>query len=169
MKTEGIYGEFYPPEFSAFGYNETSAMIEMPLTKEEALAQGFKWEDTPRGTYGKATIAWGDVPDSIGKAHDDLTKEIFECMECKRNYRIIANEFSFYKKCGIPLPRRCPECRHERRILSRGPNKLWSRSCMCGLSNHDHEGTCPNESETSYAPGRPEILYCEDCYQKEIV
>jgi len=27
---------------------------------------------------------------------------------------------------------------------------------------------CPNEFETSYAPDRPEIIYCESCYNKEV-
>ncbi len=27
---------------------------------------------------------------------------------------------------------------------------------------------CPNEFETSYAPERPEIVYCEKCYQQEV-
>jgi hypothetical protein len=160
MKEEGVFGEFYPSEFSAFGYNETSAMIDMPLTKEEALSQGFKWEDTPRGTYDKQTISWGDVPDSIGKTALEITKEIFECVECKKNYRVIQNEFNFYKKCGIPIPRTCPECRHVRRMSARGPNRLWNRGCM-------NEG-CQNKFETSYSPERKEIIFCEDCYQKEI-
>ncbi|MBI5220488.1 MAG: hypothetical protein HY978_01465 [Candidatus Liptonbacteria bacterium] len=28
---------------------------------------------------------------------------------------------------------------------------------------------CPNEFETSYAPERPEIIYCESCYNAEVV
>lgn len=27
---------------------------------------------------------------------------------------------------------------------------------------------CQNEFETSYSPDRPEIIYCEKCYQQEI-
>jgi len=27
---------------------------------------------------------------------------------------------------------------------------------------------CTNEFETPYAPDRPEIVYCEECYNKEI-
>lgn len=50
---------------------------------------------------------------------------------------------------------------------------------MCELKNHTH-GTqkCEVELETSYSPdsprlssgeaGRPEIVYCEKCYQQEI-
>jgi len=28
---------------------------------------------------------------------------------------------------------------------------------------------CDVEFETTYAPDRPEIVYCEKCYQKEVV
>jgi hypothetical protein len=47
---------------------------------------------------------------------------------------------------------------------------------MCGslgspstTTNHFH-GTekCEVEFETSYTPDRPEIVYCEKCYQQEI-
>jgi hypothetical protein len=52
---------------------------------------------------------------------------------------------------------------------NRNPIKLWHRDCMCDLGNHGHEGKCQNEFETSYSPERPEIVYCEKCYQNEVV
>ena len=168
LKKENKYGEFFPKEMMLFGYNETTAMEEFPLTKEEALAQGFKWEDMPRGTYGKETKKWIEVPESIKDVDFDVTKEIFVCQACSKNYRIIQNELSFYMKMNIPLPRLCPECRHARRIKSRGPNKLWHRQCMCKKENHEHEGKCSNEFETPYTPDRPEIVYCERCYNQEV-
>ncbi|MCM2338993.1 MAG: hypothetical protein NDI62_00870 [Burkholderiales bacterium] len=162
MREEGIYGDFFPSSMSMFGYNESSAFEEYPLNKEEALAQGFKWEDTERGTYGKETIDWSNFPDSIKDIAEDfdVNKEIFVCLECKKNYRVINNEISFYKRMSIPIPRICPECRHIKRFKNRGPNKLWHRKCM-------KEG-CNNEFETSYSPDRPEIVYCEKCYQQEV-
>ncbi len=169
LKKENMYGEFFPKELALFGYNETTAMEESPLSKEDALAQGYKWEDTPRGTYGKQTKASHEIPDGIHDIDFDATKEIFECIECKKNYRIIQNEFLFYKKLSIPLPRLCPDCRHARRMKNRGPNKLWHRSCMCDKKNHAHgEQKCPVEFETSYAPERTEVIYCEKCYQQEV-
>ncbi len=38
------------------------------------------------------------------------------------------------------------------------------------LAKHHLHGEkhCPNEFETSYAPDRPEIIYCEKCYQQEV-
>ncbi|MBP9715293.1 MAG: hypothetical protein KBD52_02295 [Candidatus Pacebacteria bacterium] len=162
MRQEEIYGDFFPKNISMFGYNESSAMEEFPLTKEEALNHGFKWEDTLRGTYGKETITWDGFPDSINDLSEDfdVNKEVFACIECNKNYRIIEDELGFYKRMQIPIPRTCPECRHTRRLKVRGPNKLWRRHCM-------NEG-CKNEFETSYAPERPEIIYCEQCYNKEV-
>ncbi len=171
MKQEEIYGDFFPKELSPFGYNESSVMDEFSLIKEEALAQGFKWEDTPRGTYGKETIDWKNFPDSILELPSifDVNKEVFVCMECNKNYRVIVDELAFYKRMKIPLPRNCPECRHLKRFKNRGPNKLWHRKCMCDKQNHFH-GTekCEVEFETSYAPERLEIVYCEKCYQQEV-
>jgi len=47
--------------------------------------------------------------------------------------------------------------------------KLWHRQCMCDKTSHQHgEARCQVEFETSYAPERPEIIYCEKCYQKEV-
>ena len=162
MKKEGIYGEFFPKELSPFGYNESSAIDEFPLTKDEVLAQGFNWEDTKRGTYGKETVHWGNFPDSIFELPEDfdVNKEVFMCTKCNKNYRIIENELAFYKRMVIPIPRNCPECRHIKRFKNRGPNRLWHRKCM--------KAGCQNEFETSYAPDRPEIIYCEDCYKQEV-
>jgi hypothetical protein len=35
---------------------------------------------------------------------------------------------------------------------------------------HFHgDNPCPNEFETTYSPDRPEIVYCEKCYNAEVV
>ena len=156
---------------SSFGYNETAAYEQFPLTKEDALVQGFKWEDTPRGTYGKETVKWSDFPDSIKDLADDfdVTKEVFVCNECNKNYRIIGNELIFYKKHSIPIPHSCFYCRNSARFKMENSLKLWNRVCMCDLDGHKHTGKCANEFETTYAPGRPEKIFCEDCYLKEVV
>jgi hypothetical protein len=162
MKEHGEWGNFFPPQMSPFGYNETPAQEHFPLIKEEALKQGFKWEDTERGIYDKETIDWKNFPDSIKDLPEnfDVNKEIFKCTGCNKNYRVILNELSFYERMQIPIPRICPECRHAKRFKNRGPNKLWHRKCM-------NEG-CNNEFETAYSPDRPEIVYCGSCYNKEV-
>jgi hypothetical protein len=161
LRESGRYGEFFNKDLSCFGYNETPAYEQFILSKEKALSQGFKWEDTERGTYDKETKKIEEIPESFSEIDFDATQEIYVCESCSKNYKVIPNEFLFYKKLDVPLPRLCPDCRHYRRIKSRGPNKLWHRSCM-------KEG-CTNEFETSYAPERPEIIYCEKCYQNEVI
>ena len=69
---------------------------------------------------------------------------------------------------NLPLPRLCPNCRHYTRLKQRNPLKLWHRTCMCDNENHGHKGKCQAEFETSYSPERPEIVYCEGCFNREI-
>ncbi|MFH1388105.1 MAG: hypothetical protein ABIG88_02260, partial [Patescibacteria group bacterium] len=58
------YGEFFPPELSPFGYNETIANEYFPLTKEQAIKQGYNWYDKPKSQY-QPTIKANNLPDNI--------------------------------------------------------------------------------------------------------
>ncbi len=175
------YGEFYPPELSPFGYNETIANERFPLTKEEAVSKNFNWQDNIQRTTGRATLLPENIPDNIDEVGDSILNEVLACINCERNYKIIPNELIFYRKMGIPIPGRCFYCRHEARLKRRNPFKLWHRQCMCEQGrasadsarhdlarSHTHEGRCKVEFETSYSPDRPEIVYCEKCYQQEM-
>ncbi len=154
----GIYGLMMPPELSPFAYNETIGQDNMPLTREEALAQGFRWEDDIQKTEGKETLKKEDIPDHIKDIEDSITKEILACKDCNRNYKITEQELLFYKKMNLPIPRMCFYCRHKDRVFRRGPYKFWNRNCA----------KCDKEIVTNYAPQRPEIVYCEKCYQNEV-
>jgi hypothetical protein len=169
------YGEYFPIELSYFGYNESCAVEQLLLTKEEALKRGYNWQDKTQRTTGKETLKPEDIPESINDVGDSILNEVLVCINCQRNYKIVQNELNFYRKMKIPIPRRCFYCRHEARLKRRNPFKLWHRQCMCGSTNspqttvdHGHAGQCKNEFETSYAPDRPEIVYCEKCYQAEV-
>ena len=169
------YGEFFPPELSPFAYNETIAQEYFPLTKEEAEKQGYRWKDPDIKEY-QITILPKDLPDNIEDVPDSILKKTIGCVhegkcthQCTTAFRIIPEEFSLYKRMNLPLPRLCPNCRHYERLAQRNPLKLWHRQCMCDKSNHFHKGHCPNEFETSYAPERNEMVYCEQCYQAEVV
>ena len=166
MKQAGEWGEFFPMQFSPFAYNESMAQISSSLTKEEALAKGLRWQDNIQKTRGKTTFL--EIPESIFDVQDSILNEILECILCRRNYKIVPDELTFYRKWKIPIPRKCFFCRLARRFKLRGPSKLWHRKCMCEKNHLHHEGKCPNEFETNYAPERPEIVYCEECYQQEV-
>lgn len=170
MKKEGMYGDFFPPLLSPFGYNETLAQEYFPLSEKEAKEKGFNWQDKTTGTYGKETIKTAEMPKTIEEVSKEILKEVLVCEECKKNFKITKSELDFYKRMGIPLPRKDFECRHKIRMNKRNPRKLWHRSCMCDKTEHpEHSGNkCQNEFETSYSPDRSEIVYCETCYQQEV-
>ncbi len=162
------FGEFYPIELSPFGYNETEAMNHFLLTRDEALGKGFNWQENIQRTTGKETLKPESIPDSINEIEDSILDEVLVCVDCKRNYKIVPNELIFYRKMEIPIPRRCFYCRHEARLKRINPFRLWHRQCMCDKKHNNHKGKCEVEFETSYAPERPEIVYCEKCYQQEV-
>lgn len=149
------WGEFFPKDLSCFGYNETSANDYFPMEKEEALKEGFKWFDIKEPEYKPQTCR---VPDDIYHAIDDLPKEVFACENCGKNFKILEVEFAFYKRLKIPVPRTCPDCRHNLRMTLRNPRKLYNSECAkCGIS-----------FKTSYKSGCSEKVYCEKCYLKEV-
>jgi len=182
------YGEFFPPGLSPFAYNETIAQEYFSLTREQAIEQGYRWKDPEEKDRPKPTIKAEDLPDHIKDVSDSVTREVIECAnahkdtmsQCTKVFKIIPQESEFYRKMNIPLPRLCPNCRHFQRIKQRNPLKLWKRQCQCagetsdnGLykntTEHPHgKSHCQNEFYTAYSSDRPEIIYCEECYKKEV-
>lgn len=168
LEEKGELALFMNPKFSTFSYNESPVCDYYPLRKEEAIAEGYKWQDDISITTGQETIKPNDIPDNIKDVEDGIVKEIFTCKNCKRNFRIVFDELKYLRKFFLPLPRECPQCRMEARRKMRLPFILWHRICMCESGNHGHADKCKVEFETAYAPGRPEKVYCEGCYNKEI-
>lgn len=152
------YGEFFPMEFSPFSYNETLAQRFFPKTKEEILADNLSWHDKEENQY-PITLKGADLPDTIKETLDSITNEIISCVNCERAFKITSTELSLMRRLSMPLPENCPSCRHEYRFNKTNPPKLYNRNCA----------KCNKSIETSYAPDRPEIVYCEACYQKEVV
>ena len=150
--------EYFPSHISPFWYNETVAIEHFPLTKEEALQQGFNRSDyeTPFPKVEKILKA-NELP-SIQEVTDDILNQAIECEVTKKPFRIIKQELAFYRKHNLPLPRRHPDQRHLDRMAKYNPRKLRNRKC----------NKCWIDMKTSYTPERKEIVYCEDCYNKEI-
>lgn len=149
MKKTGEWGQFMPIENSLFAYNETVAQDFYPMTKAQAVAEGLKWLDEE--IY---EIKLQEIPDSIHEVKDEILNQTFVCEKTGRPFRIIPQELKLYRQMAIPVPHFAPETRNEMRIASRNPHHLWDRNCAkCGAG-----------IKTSYAPERPEIVYCEKCY-----
>lgn len=129
------------------------------------------------------------VQDVIQCVHDGLCgRELTSSCRanCTKAFRIIPQELDFYRSMELPLPRLCSNCRYYERLRWRNPMRLWQRRCMCSslpsntqlttahaiyrnTGKHFHgEGQCSNEFFTAYSPDRPEVVYCEECYQAEV-
>ena len=155
MKKTNDWGNFLPQSLSCFAYNETSAHDYFPLSKEEALSKGYTWLDSENAAPQPQTIS---LPDKIDEVSEDITKETLQCESCNKNFRIVVQEYKFYKNLNLPIPHLCHNCRHQKRTSLRNPRKLWDRECQkCGI-----------DIRTSYAPERPEAVYCERCYLEEV-
>ncbi|MBU0457993.1 hypothetical protein KKF03_00925 [Patescibacteria group bacterium] len=159
MQSTGEWGEFFPVELSPFAYNETIAQDYFPLTKKEVLERGWKWRDEKDEMPDVEKIISADrLPDSIDDIPDDVLNWAIKCEITQRPFKIVKQELEFYRRMKLPVPHLHPDERHKRRMAQRNPRKLWKRKCeKCGV-----------EIETTYAPDRPEKVYCEDCYLKEV-
>jgi hypothetical protein len=160
------YGEFFPAELSPVSYHTTLAQEYFPLTREEARAEGYVWEDDAERNY-KIDIEARNLPDHIDEVSDDIVNKVIGCAHagscnqmCTTAFKIIPDELTMYRKFKLPLPRLCSNCRTFERLKQRTGIKLYERSCM--------NGGCENTFETAYSPEQPDIVYCEACYQKEI-
>ena len=128
------------------------------------------------------------IPDNIKDVPDSITGEILECAhkgncddQCVIAFKIVPQELKLLRRMNFSLPQLCPNCRYQERAKKRNPLHLCHRQCACGGEksdddtytnqvSHFHDSKhCTNEFETSYAPERPEIVYCEQCYQAEVV
>jgi Zn ribbon nucleic-acid-binding protein len=191
MRQTGEWGNFFPAVPSLFAYNESTAQDYFPLTEKEALARGMKWYHRTDRDY-KITLRPAEIPETIQKTDDAVLEETVGCisqedfvlrkkyLNCATAFRILPAELDLYRKMGIPIPEKCPQCRKQDRMQMRNPRKLWNRQCQCAgirskngtyqnIGDHTHGGGhCSNTFDTSYALDRPEIIYCEPCYQAEV-
>lgn len=159
MTDAGEWGEFFPVHLSPFAYNETIAQELFPLSREVAEERGWKWREVPAEEPSVTSLIPGaSLPETADGIPNDIVNSVIVCAATGRPFRIIRQEIDLYRKMGLPLPRLHPDERHRRRVALRNPRKLWARDCR----------KCGKSIQTSYSPDRPEIVYCESCYLKEV-
>lgn len=168
MQKTGEWGEFFDPKVSPFAYNETVARDFFPISQQEALHMWYNWrEETNRSSY----IGTPYIPVSISQYNEKIVSQeqaekniseclawVMECRETKKNFKITKSELFFYIHYHIEIPRLHPDERYKKRLAKRLPRKLWDRTCY----------HCWVIISTTYSPDRPEIVYCESCYNKTI-
>ena len=165
MEKSGEWGDLFPIKENVYAYNETLANDNFPKTKEEAIAFGCKWQDNDYslkhdGPFYEPKDNIKDYVESDTERRALLTG-ILKCEESGKPFKIMPQELAFYLENNLPVTRKHFNVRFKERFAKRNPRELHHRKCM--------NESCQNEFETTYAPDRPERVYCESCYQREVV
>lgn len=147
----GSWGEFFPMSISPLAYNQTIAQDYFPLTEKDGLALGARWNPEALPDAPSTAIV---PPDDIEDTDDSICEQILRCEATGKPFKVIPQELKLYRRLKIPPPGRSFIQRHLARLQRRNPRQLWDRPC----------DKCMKEMTTSYAPERPEIVYCEECY-----
>jgi len=156
MKQTGEWGEFFPAKMSFYAYNETLANQYYPLDRQQATLEELKWIDKPNPSINSANLMdSSEIPEDIKDVDDSILSKIFSCKKSGKPYKIVKQELEQYKKLGVPIPHCCPDQRYLDKMSKRDPRHLYQRNCA----------KCQTEIETTYSPERPEIVYCQSCYE----
>lgn len=159
MEKDGSWGEFFPSSLSPYGYNETVGQEYLPLTREQALNDGFCWRDQPLpGLYSEKALDGAKLPDSIESVDDSICSQAIRCIDTGKCFKITRAELDLYRKLEVPIPRRCFDARYKRRFNKRNPRNLYDRPC----------DRCGQKIISSYPPDSGGVIVCESCYHGQL-
>lgn len=164
MMDGGMYGEFFPVSVHPIPYNISVATSYGGYDDIETAGKFGYWIEE----VGSADSALAgefvdsrDLPKDIRNVGDEiLDKIIFDSVSGKR-FRYIRKELDFCRRFGLALPEVHPNVRLEKLRKKYGSIALefYDRPCM----------KCGKNMQSVYAPDRKEIVYCESCYNAEVV
>ena len=160
MLARGEYGEFADLKFSAQSYNSSMAGIYFPLSSEiiESCG-GFVSVESEIDMHGLNAISAKDLPDTIQEVDNSILQKAILCEKTGRPFRIIQSELNFLRKMGLPIPRINPIVRSENRYKLIPVAVKYQTKCE----------KCKKEIQSIYNPNEGFRLYCESCFQQEVV
>ena len=157
--------EYFNPQFSYFGYNETIAMDYYPLTKQEALKMWYKRSDYESPLpHVEKNVNWVDLPKQWCRTIKEKKPEILDkilnyaiiCEVSQRPFRITKQEIEFYIKHNIPLPTKHPDVRHQERFARKDPTIMKLIKC----------DECWEEMLSVHEKWEWKKILCEKCFYK---
>ena len=161
MIARGEWGEFFKPQLSHFGYDESQAQEYFPLNSEQAKAADFNWSGLQPPAPQAARVLKPEQlrtpPHELPAAEiEELLASAVTCESSGRLFRFTRQELEFYTKLKLPLPRRHPEQRHFERIRRRGRAELRDSVCV----------KCSRLVQTGLSEEDYPRVHCEDCYRE---
>ena len=83
-----------------------------------------------------------------------MQSEIKNCQNCKKDFIIEPDDFGFYEKIDVPVPKLCSHCRRIRRLAWRNDTTLYSQEC----------NLCAKKFISIYAPDTGFKVLCPKCF-----
>ncbi len=167
MIRDNEWWEFFDPQLSYYGYNESLAMSYYPLTKQEALTRWYKWSEyeIPMPHVEK-NVKWEDLPKQWCRIIKENKPEILEkilnyaiiCEVSKRPFRITKQEVEFYVKHNLPLPTKHPDIRHKERFERKDPTVMHLIHC----------DECGEEMLSVHLQWKWKKILCGECFFKDM-
>ena len=118
MKAEWTWWEFLDPQYSFFAYDESHAMEQMPLSRDEAHTRWLRWSDRseipPEGIT--KIIPWELLPESVENIPDDILHWAIRCTKTGKLFQIQPLELDILRRYHIPIPRIHPVERIKMRL-----------------------------------------------------
>lgn len=171
---------FFPAFLSRFWYNETEANEYYPMSREEIknppvlldipLIKGGNWNGVEvGGLFNRSTyeapfpkvdkiIPAEKLPSKTKDIPDDILNRAIKCAETWKPFKINPAELKFYRDNKLSIPRFHYDTRYKNRLNLKNQRKIYERKCdNCGI-----------DIKTTYSLERPEIVYCETCYNNYI-
>ena len=99
MRAAGEYGEFFPLNLSPFAFNRSEAFDFLPLSENEAVGYGYRWQ--PEEPLEPAEVT--DLPDSLDDVSDDVLSQRFRCLATNRLFTVQSKELEFHRRMGLAL------------------------------------------------------------------
>lgn len=156
----GNYGDGFGFEYSAQAYNISLSQVAYPLSNEKITELGgYIAEEQETNTGDIELLDNTEVPQTIREVGDDILKKAIKCEISGRPFRIVATELEFYRKMKLPLLTIHPQIRISKHFYFVPTGKKYKINCA----------KCAKETNSIFAKESGYTLYCESCYQKEVI
>lgn len=160
MLKRGEYADGVGLEFSAQAYNFSLAHIAFPLSEDVIRSlRGYVGKEQEANTNGIEIIPAESIPETINEVTDEITIKALCCSLSAKPFKIIQTELDFYRRMQLPLPNIHPTIRTNTMYHLGAVGKKYNAKCT----------KCNKDILSIFDPKDEYNLYCESCYQKEVI
>jgi hypothetical protein len=160
LVSEGLYGSFFPLIFSFYSYNASLAfLIDEDKNKNILLKNGSRFTE-PHSNISSDTklIEVKGLPKNLNEIDEEIINFGIIGLKTKRPYKIRKEDLDFYKTHNVYIPLYHPIDRFKSRLDIL--NNFQIKKVVCQK--------CSNIVNSNFSD-KEYIIYCDDCFTKEVI